>query len=102
MMTIAAIITLLPTECGGRKTAISSGYRPQIFIFGEDFECRGIDVLPDRPASPRETFNAAITLSEHASQALDGRIWPGATFSLREGAKVVAGNVVSGIMPTSG
>jgi elongation factor Tu len=94
---ILATITLVNTEDGGRSGPIFSGYRPQFYFEGEDFECRKIDMAP-KPVFPGETAEVRITLSEYATATLTGRVNPGDNFELHEGKKSVASGVVTGIL----
>lgn len=92
---IQATITLLRSEDGGRRNPIYSGYRPQLFFESEDFECRKIEVVPDRPVHPGETATVQITLSQFADAELRHRLKPGVEFELHEGKAVVATGVVA-------
>jgi elongation factor Tu len=98
---IFATITFVSANDGGRSTPIASGYRPQFFFEGEDFECRSIEVLPDRWVLPGETAHVKITLSEYATDALGRRLKLGKTFELREGHKSIAAGVVTGLVDAS-
>ncbi len=95
MPVILATITLVPTEAGGRRTPILSGYRPQFYFDGEDYECRSVEIIPERSLSPGETANVRIRLSEFARAALRDRVEPGMTFELHEGRTSVASGVVT-------
>jgi elongation factor Tu len=97
-----ATTTFVSTNDGGRSTPITSGYRPQFFFEREDFECRSIQILPDRRVLLGETANVEIRLSEYATAALHGRVIPGKTFELHEGRKSVAGGVVTGLGNSNG
>ena len=88
MASLRVSITFLAT--GGRQGPVSSGYRPQLFFGGEDWECRRIDFLPDRTISPGESTAARIVLSDYAASALAGRMQVGDSFQLREGSRAVA------------
>jgi len=92
---IQATITLLRTEDGGRRNPIHSGYRPQLFFESEDFECRKIEIVPERVVHPGESAKVQITLSEFAEAKLGHRLKPGIQFELHEGKSVVAVGVVT-------
>ena len=89
-MQFRAKISMLPTAEGGRKTSVTSGYRPQFFFAQADWECTHIDFGDGTEVKPGEAADATITLSDHASGKLAGKLHLGARFELREGAKTVA------------
>lgn len=95
---IQATITLLTTQDGGRTSAIFTGYRPQFYVDGEDFECRSVETIPnDRGVWPGETANVRIVLSEFANESLRERLACGQAFELHEGARAVAHGVITGL-----
>jgi elongation factor Tu len=94
---IFATVTFVRTEDGGRSTPIFTGYRPQFFFEGKDYESGCIDLLSERAAWPGDTVEVRIHLSDYARTALNGAVKPGMTFELHEGAKNVAGGIVTNV-----
>lgn len=94
--TFFAVIAFVPTEAGGRKTAVSTGYRPQFYFQGEDFDCR-VAIATGEWISPGGSSPVEITLSTFASDATAGQLNCGTVFELHEGAKIVAGGVITGM-----
>ena len=79
-------LTFLPTEHGGRKMSVFSGYRPQFYYGGNDWDAVhqyiGVDeVKPGESAVARLSF---LSPQSHA-----GRVFEGMPFLLREGNRVV-------------
>jgi elongation factor Tu len=86
MADIEVELTLLPTEHGGRKRSISSGYRPQFYYAGEDCDAVLYFVGVER-LQPGETATAQvafITPQRHVE-----RIFSGMAFLVREGNRVI-------------
>lgn len=92
---IFATLTFVRTEDGGRSAPVFTGYRPQFFFAGKDYESGCIDLLSEQAAWPGMTVEVRIHLSDYARCALKGAVKPGMTFELHEGAKSVAGGVVT-------
>jgi translation elongation factor EF-Tu-like GTPase len=86
-------ITFLPTEHGGRKSQIVSGYRPQFYYNGMDWMA-GFDFLnDDKPINPGDTVRAYVTFGSPKDHY--GRIKNNNHFLLREGQRVLAyGHVI--------
>ena len=93
---LTATVTFLRTEDGGRHTPVRSGYRGQFFFDGEDFES-AMEVLPERWVQPGETTEVGFAFTENSIDRLRARIGIGQAFKLREGSRVVANGIVTGI-----
>jgi translation elongation factor EF-Tu-like GTPase len=92
---IEAEITFVPTEQGGRKTPAFSGYRPQFFYDGYDWDAD--QEYPDvESVSPGQTVRALLRFLSLERQV--GRVHPGLEFLVREGARVVARGRVTKIL----
>jgi len=79
---IEAVITLLPTELGGLKRAICSGYRPDIgFNVEKQYSCE-VELLGSEELKPGETARVLIAL-------LPARTKCSYVFSIREGRKII-------------
>jgi translation elongation factor EF-Tu-like GTPase len=91
---IEAELTFLPTEHGGRKSPVYSGYRPQFYYGGEDW-----DAAHDYPevdtVTPGQTVRARLTFM--CPQNHVGRVFVGMSFLLREGNRVVGYGHVTNI-----
>jgi elongation factor Tu len=84
---VEAEITFVPTEQGGRKSAVYSGYRPQFCYEGQDWDA--FHEYPDVEAVlPGQTVRALLLFLSPAAHI--GRIHPGMAFEVREGNRVVA------------
>lgn len=81
-----AEITFLPTEHGGRSSAVRSGYRGQFYYGGHDWDA--IQSFPDtQEVCPGETARAYIAFLSPGEHV--GRLEPGTIFLVREGNRVV-------------
>ncbi len=96
------IVDFLPTEKGGRRTAISLStdeqccYRPHIRVQNGGGEMLGVEFVdgPDEPLQPGGKAYATIRFSYEPNVCYDALI-VGAKFDVLEGARVVAtGQVV--------
>jgi elongation factor Tu len=84
---IEAEITFVPTEQGGRKTPVFSGYRPQFFYDGIDSDA--LQEYPDvECVAPGETARALLRF--YCPDLHAGRISVGMEFQVREGKQIVA------------
>lgn len=81
-----ARVRLLTAAQGGRRTPITSGYRPQFFVRTGDVS--GQVVLPEGRAMPGETVDLAVTLDRAVP------LEPGLGFAVREGNLTVAAGTV--------
>ncbi len=90
-----AILSLFPTENGGRKKPVYNHYRPS-FAFNTLQHFSGeISFIDKEELQPGETANAIIKLlpSRHIRQNLKS----GDSFSILEGDKVVGSGVIQQI-----
>ncbi len=92
---IEAEITFLTTEAGGRKTPAYSGYRPQFYYDGEDWDAvqNYIDVAEVYPGETVKTH-----LSFTRPEIHFGKLYPGKEFLVREGQKIVGRGKVTKIL----
>jgi hypothetical protein len=80
-----ALITLVPSDRGGRKSGITSGYRPQLFIDGEDCDVEiTLDVEPFNPGESRIVYGSFFRPEIHLDKLVVGKV-----VLLREGARTV-------------
>ncbi|HWN96615.1 MAG TPA: elongation factor Tu [Methylomirabilota bacterium] len=92
---IEAEITFVPTEQGGRKTLAFSGYRPQFYYEGNDWDA--IHEYPDvESVHPGQTARTLLRFLSPDSHI--GRVHPGMEFQIREGARVVGHGRVTKIL----
>ncbi len=82
---------LLPTEHGGRKTAIASGYRPQFYYDGCDWDAQY--ELVDGYVAPGSKSIAYLTFM--TPEAHVGKVHTGLPFLIREGNRVIGYGIVS-------
>ena len=92
---IEAEIYFFPTEQGGRSTFASSGYRPQFYYNGNNWDAS--HEYPDVDAvNPGDTVRAYIGFLSPREHV--GRVRVGLDFEIREGARVVGKGVVTKIL----
>jgi translation elongation factor EF-Tu-like GTPase len=83
---IEAEIYFLRTEEGGRKGPAFTGYRPQFFYDGEDWDA--VQEYPDvSEVRPGDTVRALVSFL--SPEYHRGRVYPGMSFAIREGQRVV-------------
>lgn len=84
---IEAEIRFFRTDEGGRKGPARTGYRPQFYYHGHDWDA--VHEYPDCEwVYPGDTITAYLAFL--SPEAHVGRLAPGTVFQIREGAKVVA------------
>ena len=86
MVNIEVEVTFLPTEHGGRQAAVFSGYRPQFYYGGEDWDA-AYHFSGDHAVHPGEKVVAELTFV--SPQYHQGRVYPAMPFLVREGNRVV-------------
>ena len=93
---VEAEIYFLTAEEGGRHAPIWSGYRPQFYYDGHDWDA--IHNYPDEqePVNPGHTVTAYLSfLSPHCHV---GKLFPGKEFLLREGSHTVGRGRITKIL----
>ena len=95
MAHIEVELTFLPTEHGGRKTPARTGYRPQFYYAGEDWDAEH-EYVGAGELKPGETAKALVTFFSPQYHA--GRVFVGMPFLIREGNRVVGFGRVTQIM----
>lgn len=85
----------LPTEHGGRRGPCKTGYRPQFYYLGEDWDA--VHEYPDvewvHPGQSARAFLQFLLPHRHV-----GSLVPATPFLLREGQRVVGFGVVRAIL----
>lgn len=89
---IEVVVTFLPTEHGGRRGPVCSGYRPQFYYAGHDWDA--LHEYPDvelvNLGDTVRAFLSFLSPEEHI-----GKVKPGMAFLIREGQKIVGyGSVI--------
>lgn len=88
---VEAEVHFLSANDGGRATPCTSGYRPQFFYEGRDWDA--VHEYPDvAQVMPGDSARALLHFLSPESHA--GRVRPGMPFLLREGRQVVGYGVV--------
>ena len=83
---VEAEVVFLPTDAGGRQGPAASGYRPQFYYDGHDWDA--IQTYPDvERVNPGDTVRAYLTFMSPEMHL--GKIGAGTMFLLREGHKTV-------------
>ena len=93
---IEAEITFLTTEEGGRQTPAFSGYRPQFYYDGQDWDAIQHYVGVIEPVYPGQTVTAHVSFL--SPQHHVGKLYPGKEFLVREGQHVVGRGKVTKIL----
>jgi len=92
---IEAEVTFLPTHASGRQGPAFSGYRPQFFYDGHDWDA--IQTYPDvEQVNPGDTVRVHFTFL--SPELHTGKVVPGKRFLLREGQRVVGYGQVTCIL----
>jgi translation elongation factor EF-Tu-like GTPase len=92
---VEAEITFVPTVEGGSKTAALSGYRPQFYFGGFDYDAD--QEYPDvESVAPGQTARAYLRFLN--PDYIAGQVFSGMEFQVREGARVVARGRITKIM----
>ena len=90
-------LKFLATEDGGRKTPVSSGYRPQFYYAGKDWDAAhtyDVDWV-----YPGDTTVATLTFGRPQNHV--GKLYSEMPFAIREGARTVAnGHILKVLDPT--
>ncbi len=92
---IEAEITFLTPEEGGRKTPVFSGYRPQFYYDGHDWDAIH-DYGDVAQVAPGQTVTALLVFLSPAYHL--GRLYPGKQFQIREGQRIVGHGRVTKIL----
>jgi translation elongation factor EF-Tu-like GTPase len=88
-------LIFLPTDKGGRRTPARSGYRPQFYYNGNDWDA--VHTYPDKElVYPGETVRAFLSFLTPQNHV--GKLRPGMEFQCREGQRRVAKGVVLKIL----
>ena len=92
---IEGMVEFLTTEAGGRKGPAFSGYRPQFYYAGRDWDANQEypDVKQVNPGDTVRTIFSFLSPSEHW-----GMVEVGMPFLIREGARTVAYGKVTKIL----
>jgi translation elongation factor EF-Tu-like GTPase len=88
-------IEFLRSEHGGRKTAAFSGYRPQFFYNGQDWDAVH-NYIGTETAEPGQRVKANLAFM--SPQAHEGNIYPSMPFLVREGNRVIGFGSVTKII----
>ncbi len=92
---IEAEISFVPTEQGGRRTLAFSGYRPQFYYDGRDWDAE--HAYPDvESVSPGQTVRALLWFFSPHKHV--GRVYPGMEFQIREGDRTVGRGKITKIL----
>ena len=92
---IEAEITFLKTQEGGRKTPAFSGYRPQFYYDGHDWDAVQ-EYIGVSEVYPGQTVTAELAFL--SPQCHVGKLYPGKEFLVREGQRVVARGKITKIL----
>ena len=92
---VEAIVTYLPTEHGGKSKPVTSGYRPQFYYAGQDYDA--LHTYPDvSSVAPGESARVFLTFLHPELHV--GKVCPGTPFLIREGQKVCGYGTVTRVV----
>jgi|SRR5437667_11873967 len=92
---VEAEIRFLTPEEGGRRTPVRSGYRPQFYYDGHDWDAHQ-EYLDAEWVQPGETARTLLWFL--SPEAHLGRVHVGMEFEVREGARVVGRGRITKIL----
>jgi translation elongation factor EF-Tu-like GTPase len=92
---LTAIISLLPTELGGRKKSVATGYRPS-FSFNSQHhysgEIRLVDILELNPGD-----SAMATIKLLPARTIRKNLKPKDAFTISEGNKTIGSGIIEDV-----
>jgi translation elongation factor EF-Tu-like GTPase len=92
---IEAEVSFLSTAEGGRSGPATSGFRPQFYYEGHDWDA--VHEYPDKEwVHPGETVRAFLAFLSPAEHV--GRLSTGTKFLLREGQRIIGRGVVTRVL----
>lgn len=88
-------VVFLPTEQGGRRSSVRSGYRGQLHYDGADWAVTHHypDVDEVRPGDAVRVYLTCLSPQIH-----DGKLFPGKSISFREGTRTIAAGTVTTLL----
>jgi translation elongation factor EF-Tu-like GTPase len=89
---IRAIITLFPTDQGGREKPVYTGYRPSFAFNTERYYCGDIRLIARKELQPGQTSKAFIRLLP--AKTIRKNLKPADAFRITEGTKTVGTGVI--------
>lgn len=89
---LTAIITLFPTEQGGRKRPVYSGYRPNFGFNTQQHYCGEIELLNTKKLVPGGTSQVYIRLLP--ARTIRKNLKPDDAFVITEGAQPIGAGVI--------
>jgi translation elongation factor EF-Tu-like GTPase len=88
-------LTFLSPEEGGRESPAFSGYRPQFYCDGQNYDAAQYYIGTEK-VLPGETTKAHLYFTYPEKQV--GNLFPGKEFEVREGHRIIAKGVVTKIL----
>jgi translation elongation factor EF-Tu-like GTPase len=89
---IKAIITLFPTDQGGRKGPVRTGYRPSFSFNTEKYYCGEIRLIARKELQPGQTTKAYIKLLP--AKTIRKNLKPADAFRITEGNKTIGSGII--------
>ena len=90
---LRATITLFPTDQGGRKRSVHTGYRPNFAFNTEQYYCGEIELLDRDELRPGETSKAFIKMLP--ARTIRKNLKEKDAFSINEGNKTVGIGIIT-------
>ena len=89
---LTAKITLLPTELGGRKKSVTTGYRPSFSFNTLNHYSGEIILLATSELKPGDSAQAQIRLLP--ARTIKKSLKPNDTFAITEGSKTIGSGII--------
>lgn len=91
-----AILSLFPTELGGRKKPVYDNYKPSFSFNSRNHVSGEISFTESKELKPGES--ATVTVKLLPSRVLRHNLKSGDSFSIHEGAKVIGSGIIQRII----
>jgi elongation factor Tu len=89
---LKAIITLFPTDQGGRKNPVYTGYRPSFAFNTEKYYSGEIRLIARKELQPGQTSKAYIRLLP--AKTIRKNLKPADAFRITEGNKTIGSGII--------
>ena len=89
---LKAYITLLPTEQGGRKKSIFSGYKPSLVFNSSKHFCSEVELLENEELKPGQSMMVSIKLLP--ARTIPKTLQINDSFTLNEGNKAIGNGII--------
>ena len=92
---LTAIISLLPTELGGRKKSVATGYRPSFSFNSQQHYSGEISLVNPPELNPGDSGMAIIKLLP--ARTIRKNLKPKDAFTISEGNKTIGSGIIEAV-----